>query len=41
MSIQAWYYYEVLGHLKDLENFDAYKEFKDKIDCIFVGVGAK
>lgn len=41
MNIQAWYYYEVLGHLKDLENFDAYKEFKDKIDCIFVGVGDK
>ena len=34
-SIQSWYYFKLLDALKELEQYDAYKEFKDKIDIIF------
>ena len=35
INIQANYYYEVLNLLKDLEEYEAYEEFKNKIDFIF------
>ena len=35
ISIQGWYYNELLSCFKELENYDAYKEFKEKIDYVF------
>lgn len=36
---QAWYYYSILDAIRDLNNTDAYKEYKEKIDIIFKNNG--
>ena len=33
---QGWYYYSMIGALKDLERFDAWKEYKRLVEEVFV-----
>lgn len=35
IDTQSWFYHEVLKHLKELNEYDAYKELEEKIDIIF------
>ncbi len=35
IDIQSWYYYSILERLKELQSFEAYKEFEDKLNYIF------
>ena len=35
MNEHAWYYYSVLDNISELEQFDAYKEYEEKINYIF------
>ena len=35
-KMQGWYYYSMIGALKDLEQFDAWKEYKRLVEEVFV-----
>ena len=35
IGLQAWYYYSVLEAVKDLSEYDAYKELTEKVNSIF------
>ena len=39
INTQSWFYYEVLNHLNDLNNTEAYNELKEKVNYIFESTG--